>query len=206
MTDDKDKSGQANPNPTEEEQKAIDAKALEEKTAKDLADKTALDEKEAKEKEEAEKNKVPEEYKDFNFGKDVKVDETTVTEFKSVAKEMNLSQEQAQKMVDFQHKIADSHQKASQAQFEKDKETWKAEATKNLGADSKEQMALGAKAMDKFGTPELKSLLADSGLDNRTEIIQLMVSIGKAISEDTFPKGGGTKPEKTSAEIMYPKK
>jgi len=45
------------------------------------------------------------------------------------------------------------------------------------------------KALDSFGTPELRTLLNESGIGNHPELIRFMVRAGKAISSDTFVAG-----------------
>lgn len=181
----------------EADKKTADDKAIADKAE---ADKAEAEKAEADKKAEDEKNK---EYTDFDFGKDVKVGEAEVSEFKAVAKELGLNQEQAQKMVSLQSKFADAQTKANEAQFEKDKDTWKAESMKELGSDSKEKLAQSAKAMDKFGSPELKTLLKDSGLEHRVELVKLLVNVGKAVSEDGFVHGKGTETEKSPGRKLF---
>jgi hypothetical protein len=53
------------------------------------------------------------------------------------------------------------------------------------------------KALDAFGTAELRSLLNESGLGNHPEVIRFMFRAGKAISEDSMVTG--TKGEAKSA-------
>jgi hypothetical protein len=53
------------------------------------------------------------------------------------------------------------------------------------------------KALDAFGTTELRSLLNESGLGNHPEVIRFMFRAGKAISEDSMVTG--TKGEAKSA-------
>jgi hypothetical protein len=58
---------------------------------------------------------------------------------------------------------------------------------KEFGGDKlNENMAVAKKALDSFGTPELRTLLQQSGLGNNPEVIRFMYRAGKAISEDTF--------------------
>ena len=49
-----------------------------------------------------------------------------------------------------------------------------------------ENLATAKKALDAFGSPELKQLLNESGLGNHPEVIRMMYRAGKSISEDTF--------------------
>jgi hypothetical protein len=57
-----------------------------------------------------------------------------------------------------------------------------------------------------FGTPELRTLLNESGLGNHPEVIRMMYRAGKAISEDRFvaPSAGGPTGSKDFAKSLYP--
>jgi hypothetical protein len=49
-----------------------------------------------------------------------------------------------------------------------------------------ENLSVAKKALDAFGSPELRVLLEQSGLGNNPEVIRFMFRAGKAISEDSF--------------------
>jgi hypothetical protein len=126
--------------------------------------------------------------------------------FKSLAKEMNLTQEGAQKLVDLQTQNAVAQAKAMQDSFNKIKEEWTTESLKTLGPEYKRELAVAAKAMDRFGTPELRQLLADTGVGNHKEMINLLIKAGKAISEDNFVDGSPRSAAASPASVMYPSK
>jgi hypothetical protein len=70
-----------------------------------------------------------------------------------------------------------------------------------------ENLAAAKMALDTFGTPELRTLLIETGLGDHPEMIRAFVRAGKAISEDTLAMGG-KKPAgagKSTAEILYDK-
>jgi len=70
-----------------------------------------------------------------------------------------------------------------------------------------ENLAVARKALDKFGTPALRTMLDESGLGNHPEIIRAFYRAGKAISEDSFvPATGGGSPKggKDYASSLYP--
>ena len=50
-------------------------------------------------------------------------------------------------------------------------------------------LAVAKTALDKFGTPELKQLMNQTGLGNHPELIRFFYRAGKAISEDTYVGG-----------------
>lgn len=124
---------------------------------------------------------------DFKVPEGVKLEGAVFDELKTTAKELGLSNEQAQKVVDlgvkqaqsFQTQLADAH-KTQIAQWAETTQT-----DKELGGDALgENLAVAKKALDTFGTPELRKLLNESGLGNHPEIVRVFVKAGKAISED----------------------
>lgn len=146
---------------------------------------------------------APEKY-EFKAPEGREFDAKVLEQFSEVAKELNLSEADAQKVID---KIAPALAakqtevvEAARAQWETD-----AKADKEFGGDKlTENLAVAKKALDQFGTPELRELLNTSGLGNHPEIIRAFFRAGKAISEDKFvggnpPPAGG----KSLADRLY---
>lgn len=147
--------------------------------------------------------KAPESY-EFAMPDGVELDEKAVGEFTEIAKELKLPQDQAQKLVDL-------YAKRVQGQVEAHKtlvEGWatSVKADKDIGGDKlPESLATARKAVDAFGSPELKNLLNTSGLGNHPEFVKLMYRAGKAISEDRFVIGGESGAVNTDiAKSLYP--
>jgi len=85
--------------------------------------------------------------------------------------------------------------------------TEQARADKEFGgAQLKDNLVIANKALGQFGTPELVSLLKETGLGNHPEIVRAFYRAGKAISEDTFVKGSMTSPQSNRdyASHLYP--
>jgi hypothetical protein len=152
---------------------------------------------------------APEAY-DFKPPEGQQFDSDVISMFGDVAKEMNLSQEAAQKMLD---KMAPVVQQRQMQQLEEIRTNWanEASADKEYGGDKlQENLAVAKKALDNFGTPELRSLLNESGLGNHPEVIRFMFRAGKAISADRFVggarQGGNNKPTSNAdfASSLYP--
>lgn len=109
-----------------------------------------------------------------------------IADFSEIAKELNLTQEAAQKLLD---KMAPSIEARNAQQIESIRSEWanQAQTDKEFGGDKlNENLAIAKKALDNFGTPELRTLLNESGLGNNPEVIRFMFRAGKAISEDTY--------------------
>jgi hypothetical protein len=164
---------------------------------------TAPVESEAKADEAATEVTAPESY-EFAMPEGVELDEKAAAEFSDIAKELKLPQDQAQKIVDMYAKRVQGQVEAHKALVEGWASTVKAD--KEIGGDKlPESLATARKAVDTFGSPELKSLLNTSGLGNHPEFVKLMYRAGKAISEDRFIVGGETGAVNTDiAKSLYP--
>lgn len=145
---------------------------------------------------------APEKY-EFTPPEGQEFDPHTIGVFAEVAKELNLSQADAQKVLD---KMAPAMAERQAAQMESIRNEWadSSRADKEFGGDKlTESMASAKKALDAFATPELRTLLEETGLGNHPEVIRLMVRAGKAISEDSFVSGGSA-PAVSDAKSFYP--
>lgn len=119
-------------------------------------------------------------------------DNEVITSFSEIAKELNLTQDGAQKMLDkVGGKMAErqAQQIASIVQGWADAST----ADKEFGGENlNANLSVAKKALDAFGTPQLRTLLNESGLGNHPELIRFFYRAGKAISEDQYVVTGGT--------------
>lgn len=123
------------------------------------------------------------EYQPFQLPEGITADEEVLGEFKATAKELGLSQEGAQKLVELQSKVALKQQEAMrtmQAQWAEQSKT-----DKEFGGEAlNENLGVAKKALDAFASPDLRTLLNESGLGNHPEVIRHFIRVGKAISED----------------------
>ena len=114
------------------------------------------------------------------------LDPEVLTAFGEVAKELNLPQEAAQKVLD---KVAPVMQERQTKAVEQVKLDWanESQSDKEFGGESlSENLTVAKQSLDAFGTDSLKSLLQETGLGNHPEIIRFMYRAGKAISEDSY--------------------
>ncbi|WP_164038045.1 peptidase [Serratia marcescens] len=169
-----------------------------EKDAKEKADKEAA-EKAEKEK----KSAAPEKY-EFTPPEGQELDANALAVFEPIAKELGLSQEQAQKLVDIYPQLQQQQAEA----WSKQVADWgeQVKADKEIGGD-KFNASVGAaqRALDQFGNPELREYLNASGLGNHPALVRFCAKVGKAMAEDTFvvPNQGG---QRSAADILYGKK
>lgn len=146
--------------------------------------------------------KVPESY-DLHMPEGVELDKAAADEFTTIAKELKLDQSAAQKLADIAAKQAqrqaESHAKLVESWVEQVK------TDKDLGGDKlEENLGIARKALDTFGTPELKDVLNASGLGNHPEVIRAFLKAGKAISEDRFVTGAPTGTTTDPAKKLFP--
>lgn len=166
-----------------------------EKDAKEKADKEAA-EKAEKEKKPA----APEKY-EFSAPEGQELDANALAVFEPIAKELGLSQEQAQKLVDIYPQIQQQQAEA----WSKQVADWgeQVKADKEIGGD-KFNASVGAaqRALDQFGNTELREYLNASGLGNHPALVRFCAKVGKAMAEDTFvvPNQGG---QRSAADILY---
>ena len=114
------------------------------------------------------------------------LDPEVVTAFGEVAKELDLPQDAAQKVLD---KVAPVIQAKQAKVLEQVKVDWAndSQADKEFGGENlAENLNVAKQALDAFGSDSLKSLLHETGFGNHPEIIRFMYKAGKAISEDSY--------------------
>jgi len=138
---------------------------------------------------------VPETY-DIKFPEGMEPVPELLAEFTPLAKELGLNNEQAQKLADFELKVAANRQEAYNQMALGWVETAKKDA--EIGGDGwDENITVAQRALNTFGTPELKTMLNQYKVGNHPEMIRLMVRIGKAVREDGMvipgAQGGGDK-------------
>ena len=114
------------------------------------------------------------------------LDPEVLTAFGDVAKELNLPQEAAQKVLD---KVAPVIQAKQAKALEVAKADWvsNSQADEEFGGEKlNDNLEIAKTALDAFGNDALKSLLVETGFGNHPEIIRFMYREGKAISEDSY--------------------
>jgi hypothetical protein len=134
---------------------------------------------------------APEQY-EFQTPEGLTLDDAVLGEFSGVAKELNLTQEHAQKVLDRMAPVLQARQ-TDQLQAASAGWAQAAKADSEFGGDAlSENLATAKKALDAFASDGLKALLNESGLGNHPEVIRLFYRTGKAISEDRLVTGSGS--------------
>ena len=158
--------------------------------AENVADQQDSDESsvESETSEQETKEGAPEKYEFNNEVADAPdvLDPEVLTAFGEVAKELDLPQEAAQKVLD---KVAPVIQARQAEQVEKARIDWAEESKSDqeFGGETFEtNLEVAKTALNAFGTDPFKQLLSESGLGNHPEVIRFMYRAGKAISEDSY--------------------
>lgn len=181
---------------------ADDAKPADDKANKaddkgtDSKDDKKADDKKADDKPE---KKAPEKY-EFKLPEGVKLAPEVQTKFETIARELDLSGEAAQKLVELAPEISKMYASDLATLATETADKWHEDTRndKELGGGGDQAtydatMALVAKTRDAFATPGLLSLLQrfdatknpnGTGLGNHPEVIRLFSRIGQSISED----------------------
>lgn len=150
---------------------------------------------------------APETYADFTAPEGAEqLDAGVVTAFTEAARELNLPQKAAQQLIDKMAPIMDARRAE---QMEAQRTAW-ADAVKVDkefgGAKLEASTVLCARAMDQFATPELRTMLNETGLGNHPELVRFMVKAGQALSEDRIVTGGiaASTGIRSAADTLYP--
>jgi hypothetical protein len=203
-----------NPEPTDLEAQAAavfnaDAKDEPVKAAEAEGDEKTSDEP-TKEKADPEKDVAkgaPEEYEKFDTPEEFDYDEAAAEAFAPVAKDLDLSQEQAQKLVDVYAEQMREQSRAQHEHFQTVQEGWQKQAREDTeygGAKFEENVGKANAFLKKFGSDDLTTALAETGMANHPELIRLMVKAGQAMSEDGLVFGQEHQAPKDPASILFP--
>lgn len=132
-------------------------------------------------------------------------DAEVLNTYTDTAKTLGLKVEAAQALLD---KVAPVLEARQTQQIAEVRAQWESDtkADKEIGGDKlTASLATAKKALDAFGTPELRQLLESTGLGNHREIVRAFAKAGSAISEDMFVSGGSTNAApRDIAKVMFP--
>jgi hypothetical protein len=185
------------------------------KTAETTAEVKAEEKGEEKPEDKKPEPKAPAEYAEFAIPEGTTLDEQTATEFKGLAKELDLTQEQAQKLLDFGGGKLRAQIEAPYKVWNEMQAKWQAEvkADPEIGGTKYEQSIKDAAQVFVPGESnpfvkseaEAKSLreaLNTTGAGNNPAIVKLFVKMGTLLNEPGSLRGG---PVKDSADTLLAK-
>ena len=154
---------------------------------------------------------APVAYEPFELPQGVEVDTAALEEAQSLFAEARLSQPQAQKLVDlYAGKMNELVQRQIQTQIsaaQDRQKAWIAEVRSDpeLGGRRFEQARAAAqKALNRFGTPELRRTLDELWVGNNPQLFRFFVRVGQAVSEDSWVGARTSAGPRSAAETLYP--
>ena len=157
----------------------------------------------AKATEEKGKEGPPEKY-EFTAPEGMTLDPAALEAFEPLAKELGLSQEAAQKVVNLQASLV----KAQADAMLKQQNDWIAEvkADKEIGGQNFASALRHANtALNKFGGQPLVEALQKLGIANHPELVRTFARVGKDMGEDTVHQPGSSPgAPRDLAKILYP--
>lgn len=145
----------------------------------------------------------------------VEVDKEALDAVTPVAKELNLSSEGLSKIAGiYAEKVLPGVVERVNSQLHQDiaatHAEWATQAKQLVQEDPTfggnplpEVQGVAAKALDRFGGPEFRKFLDESGLGNHPAMLKFAYQAGSAISEDSFERGGSPVTPKSSVEKFY---
>lgn len=152
---------------------------------------------------------APESYAGFQLPEGVALNDTVMTEFTGLAKSHNLTQEAAQKFVDLGAKMATGFGEVVQKSHADLKAKFQTELQNDptIGGERlNENLAIAQRAVDAYGTPELRKMLEDSGLNREPNLVRFLHAVGKTVAEDNAGVVNGTGKgdgQKSLADRLY---
>jgi len=144
-----------------------------------------------------------EEYTDFTLPDGMEVDGEFLGLGSNVFKEIGLTQDQAQKVVDLY-----SGQLAQQAtDWQEQVKTWQNESRADSeygGKSFNANIGVAGKAIGQFASDGFKKLMEETGIGNHPEMIRFAYNVGKQLTEDNPGQSGNAPGEELStAELLY---
>lgn len=124
------------------------------------------------------------------------------------AKEMGLSNDQAQALVNLKAQWQSEASDQAQANLGNLVKSWEEEirSDKDFGGQKFDESIQDVKrVMDKFGTDELRSALDETGFGSHPLLFRFVAQIGKVLREDAHIAGDPSSAPRTMADVIYGK-
>lgn len=132
----------------------------------------------------------PVEYGKFNIPEGFDYNDGKVNEFTTLARELNLSQDQAQKLVDLHVR----HWLGFEEQTLKQQEDWRNQTMNDPefgGQKFTQSLGDAMRFINSFGGDKLKAVLDETGVGNHPVIFSAFAKAGRLLGEDRLVTGAG---------------
>lgn len=182
-----------------------------EKQPSDDKDSEDTDKKDAEDKDKEEGNQDAQlSYSDFAVPEGMELDSEALNEATPILKELNASQEQAQKMVDVAASMLSKAAKKMADQHNAVVDGWRKETLETFGKDGEakfqESVGRAEEVVKHFFNEDQRKVLTHYGLGNHPAFFAMCMAIAEGTGEDRpmMPSGSGAKGQKTLAQTWYP--
>lgn len=159
-------------------------------------------------KDKAPKEGAPESYESFVLPEGISIDEGILGKFDIVAKDLNLSQEQAQKVIDLANDHAENMSVKTQEAWTKVRDGWVSDLKTDKefgGAKYNETCDRARRVIRNYADEGFLSDLRQ-GFGDNPGLARMLAKIDRAMGEDKVVEGGpSAKQTLTAAEIIYGK-
>lgn len=136
------------------------------------------------------------------------LDTNALEAFVPMAKEMNLTLEQSQQLINFHGEQVKLINEKIESDWDNAQQEWVNESMQDpeIGGRNLQETVSNAKmALNTFGNVQVKQILEESGLGNNVEILRMLSKIGKLVSNDQFDFGRAqTQPRPNTTALLYP--
>lgn len=152
-------------------------------------------------------NTAPDEYESFTLPDGFSVDDAALDKITPVFKELGLNQDQAQSLVTAYSELQTTSQEAQAEAWGQTLKSWENTVRNHetLGGDKLEaSLSDAARAIDTvFGdeADQFRQFLNESGMGNHPYMFELLVKVGKGMSEDGYAQAAGDGAEASPDEI-----
>ena len=150
---------------------------------------------------------APEKYEDFKLPEGMEKDAALLEQALPVFTELNLTQDQAQKLIDLQTKHITEAAAAQQRAWDKTFEGWEASTKADAeigGKDFDANVGVAKTAVKTFANEEFKEMLNSTGIGSHPEMVRFLFKVGKAISNDQVLQGEATGGPRDPAKTLFP--
>lgn len=154
---------------------------------------------------------APEFYGEFDMPGDYTIPAENLDSLKSLAKELNLPQAKAQKLIDLQAAMESKDLDRIELKRTQELQDWEKAVKRDPslgGGRFHETMVEAKRGFQRFGSPELAKLATERGIDGHLEWVKLFHSLDKHVSEDTLVQGkpAATGTNLSDVDVFFPNK
>lgn len=150
-------------------------------------------------------------YAAFDLPEGMSIDDTVLADASQIFKDLGLTQDQSQKLVEFHASQVQAESQRQVDSFNQLMNEWQTQtrSDSDIGGDKlEENVGFARVALDKYGTPELSQLMEDHGVGNHLEIIRFMSLVGRSLREDgpagAASSGSAVSQTNDRVSILYP--